>query len=183
MNKLIKLPLILASALLVSCVNQNEKIAKNIMPTTTPCLKLDLLKSAYYDEFTKLKEIKVGARVSNIWRAKYQLFGENCQVFSWGGKQQTYSCNLVAPNKETAKQYYENAKEITQQCLGDDWQLQESSRNNDEGMKATFTNDNAKASEQVSFSAHLVPESTLFSTTWSIYYYVGNNKKPNNQLK
>ncbi len=178
MKKLIKFTLSLASVFLVSCANQNTKIVKNIMPTTNPCTKLDLLKSAYYDGFEQLKEVKVGARVSNIWRAKYQLFGENCQVFSWGGNQQTYSCHLVAPDEESAKQYYDNAKNITQQCLGDAWQLQETSRNNDEGMKATFTNYQAKASEQVSFSAHLVPESSMFSTTWSIYYYVGNNKKP-----
>ena len=176
MKKMTKLTLLLSSILLVSCANQNTKIVENIMPTTNPCLKLDLLKSAYADGFEQLKDIKVGARVSNIWRAKSQLFGDNCQVFSWGGNQQTYSCHLVAPDEQSAKKYYDNAKNITQQCLGDAWQLQESSRNNDEGMKATFTNNNATPSEQVSFSAHLVPESTVFSTTWSIYYYVGNNK-------
>jgi len=183
MKTSIKLTVILSSIFLVSCVNQNTKIAANIMPTTNPCIKLDLLKKAYYDDFKQLKEIKVGGRVSNIWRAKYQLFGENCQVFSWGGKQHTYSCRLVAPNEETAQNYYQSAKKVTQQCLGNDWQLEESNRNHDDGMKASFTNHDAKPSEKVTFSTHLVPTSGLFSTTWTIFYYVGNSTQPTNTAK
>ena len=175
-----KYTLILSSVLLTSCVNQNTKIATNIMPTTNPCTKLDLLKSAYYDDFSSLKEINVAGRVSNIWKAKYQLFGENCQVFTWGGKQHTYSCNLVAPNEETAKSYYQSAKRVTQECLGEQWQLEESKRKHDDGMKTTFTNHDAKPNEKVTFSTHLVPTSGLFSTTWTIYYYVGNSSKPSN---
>ncbi|WP_019025827.1 hypothetical protein [Colwellia piezophila] len=181
MNPYTKYTLILSSVFLASCVNQNTKISANIMPTTNPCTKLELLKSAYYDDFAQLKEVNIGGRVSNMWKAKYQLFGENCQVFSWGGKQHTYSCSLVAPNEETARNYYQNAKKITQQCLGDEWKLEESERKHDDGMKTTFTNHDAKRSEKVTFSTHLVPTSGLFSTTWKIYYYVGNSSKPTNK--
>lgn len=148
------------------------------MPTTNPCIKLDLLKKAYYDDFAQLKEIKVGSRGSNIWRAKYQLFGENCQVFSWGGKQHNYSCRLVAPDEETAQKYYQGAKRVTQECLGEEWKIEESPRKHDEGMKAIFTNHDAIPSKKVSFSTHLVPSSGIFSTTWTIYYYVGNSTEP-----
>ena len=178
-----KLTLILTSILLTSCVNQNTKISAHIMPTSNACTKLNLLKSAYYDDFKQLKEVQIKNRTSQIWKAKYQLFGENCQVFSWGGKQHTYSCRLVAPDEEAAQSYYLNAKKITQQCLGDEWQLEESSRRYDEGMKASFTNHNAKPSEKVTFSTHLVPTPGLFSTTWTIYYYVGNITKPTNKKK
>ena len=148
------------------------------MPTTNVCAKLELLKSAYHDDFSQLKETQVVGRVSNIWKAKYQLFGENCQVFSWGGEQHTYSCSLVAPNEVTAQKYYQSAKRITQQCLGEAWHLEESKRKNDEGMKASFTNHDAKPDKKVTFSSHLVPTSGLFSTTWTIFYYVGNSSKP-----
>jgi len=148
------------------------------MPTTNACTKLDLLKSAYYTDFESLKEIKTSGRASNIWRAKYQLFGENCQVFSWGGKQHTYSCRLVAPDEETAQNYYQSAKEITQECLGEEWTLEESSRAHDDGMKTSFVNHSAKPSEKVTFSTHLVPSSGVFSTTWTIFYYVGNSSQP-----
>jgi hypothetical protein len=148
------------------------------MPTTNACSKLDLLKNAYYNDFSQIKETNVKGRVSNIWKAKYQLFGENCQVFSWGGKQHTYSCNLIAPNEESAQKYYQNAKRVTQECLGNEWRLEESKRKHDQGMKTSFINHDAKPNEQVSFSTHLVPTSGLFSTTWTIYYYVGNSSKP-----
>lgn len=174
MRTSLNLSIILLALLLTSCVNQNKKIAANIMPTTNPCTKLNLLKNAYNDDFQSIKEMKVGARTSNIWRAKYQLFGQDCQVFSWGGSQQTYSCRLKAPDEESAKQYYQNAKTITQQCLGETWGLDESERAHDDGVKTIFTNTN----ENVSFSTHLVPTSGLFSTSWTLYYYVGNNKEP-----
>jgi len=178
MKSYTKFTLILSSILLASCVNQNTKIAANIMPTTNACTKLDLLKSAYYTDFESLKEIKTSGRASNIWRAKYQLFGEKCQVFSWGGKQHTYSCRLVAPDEKTAQKYYQSAKKITQECLGEKWLLEESNRAHDDGMKTSFTNHGAKPSEKVTFSTHLVPSSGVFSTTWTIFYYVGNSSQP-----
>lgn len=172
--------IVITNLLLVSCVNQNTKISDNIMPTTNACAKLNLLKSAYHDDFNQIKEIKMGARVSNIWRAKYQLFGENCQVFSWGGNAHNYSCSLVAPDEETAENYYQSAKRVTQQCLGEEWLLNESKRKHDDGMKAVFLNDKANPEQQVSFSTHLVATEGLFSTKWSIFYYVGNSTPPTN---
>ena len=148
------------------------------MPTTNACAKLELLKNAYHDDFTQLKEIKVGARVTNIWKAKYQLFGENCQVFSWGGEQHTYSCSLVAPDEVTAQRFYQSAKKVTKECLGDTWKLEETSRKHDAGMKTSFTNNDAEPNQKVEFSTHLVPTSGLFSTTWTLFYYVGNTKQP-----
>lgn len=180
MNTVSKYTLILSSLLLASCVNQNTKIAANIMPTTNPCTKLDLLKKAYHNDFKQLKEVNVSGRVSNAWKAKYQLFGKNCQVFTWGGDNHAYSCSLVAPDEETAKKYYQGAKTVTQECLGEAWELEESSRIHDEGTKASFTNYTAQPSEIVTFSTHLVPTSGLFSTTWTIFYYVGNISQPSN---
>lgn len=148
------------------------------MPTTSPCTKLELLKTAYYDDFTQLKTTQVAGRATNMWKAKYQLFGENCQVFALGGKQHTYSCRLVAPDEETAKGYYQNAQSVTKQCLGEAWTLEESPRKHDNGMKTTFTNNDANPDEKVTFSTHLVPSSGLFSTTWTLYYYVGNVNQP-----
>lgn len=177
MKSTIPLSILFISIFLTSCVNQNKKIAANIMPTTNACTKLSLLKDAYYDDFQSVKEIKMGARSSNVWRAKHQLFGENCQVFSWGGDQHTYSCRLTGLDEETAKHYYRNAKDTTQQCLGVTWQLTENKRVNDEGIKARF-DDASNPDEKVSFSTHLIPSSGIFSTSWSLYYYVGNNKEP-----
>lgn len=178
MKTYIKTSVIIASLLLASCVNQNTIISENLMPTTNACAKLSLLEKAYHNDFKDLKEIKVKGRVSNMWRAKYQLFGENCQVFTWGGDQHNYSCRLVAPDEESARTYYQNAKTITQECLGETWNLEESKRARDDGMKTTFTKRVTSEEEKVTFSTHLVSTPGVFSSTWTIYYYVGNSKPP-----
>ncbi|TYK66367.1 hypothetical protein [Colwellia echini] len=177
-----KIPLktlvITSSLLLASCVNQNTKISNNLMPTTNACAKLELIKNDYYTNFSSLKSEEIVGRMSNMWKAKYQLFGENCQIFSWGGAQHTYSCNVIAPDEEAAKKYYENAKKVTQQCLGDEWKFEESNRARDNGLKATFTNVDASPKDLVTFSTQLIPSPGLFSTTWTLYYYIGNIQEP-----
>lgn len=179
MSKPLKIAITFTSMLLVSCVNQNTKITNNLMPTTTPCTKLNLIQSAYHTDFDQLKETRITSSASNVWRAKYQLFGKDCQIFSWGAEQKNYSCRIVAPDELTAKKYYQNAKTVTQQCLGDDWHVNEENRKHDDGQKTTFMNNNI--SEKVSVSTHLVPTAGLFSTKWTIYYYVGNSAEPKNK--
>lgn len=176
MKKYLKSLVILSPLLLASCVNQNTKITENLMPTTNACTKLELLQKAYYDDFSSLKGMKLTSH--NMWKAKYNLFGNSCQIFSWGNQQHTYSCSLMAPDEKTAKEYYQNAKTVTQQCLGTDWQQEESDRRNDDGLKTTFGN-SVKDDDKFTISTHLVPTSSLFSTKWTIYYYVGNMKKAN----
>ena len=170
--------LVILSMFLLGCANQNLEISSTVMPTTNACTKLNVLKSAYFDGFSQLKGTKVSSRASDIWKAKYQLFGENCQVFSWGGKQHTYSCSIVAPNEDMANQYYKNAKSITEQCLGSTWQAEEYQRKHNDGVKTVFTENNDELKNKVTFSSHLVSNSGLFSKTWTLFYYVGNMQKP-----
>jgi hypothetical protein len=170
--------LIVLSVCMLGCTNQNIEISSTIMPTSNPCAKLNLLKSGYLDDFSTLKGTKISSRASDIWKANYQLFGKNCQIFYWGGEQHTYSCNLVAPNEEAANNYYENAKKITQQCLGSNWQAIESQRKHSDGFKTVFTNNDTQIKNSLTFSTHIVSSPGLFSDTWTLYYYVGNIKTP-----
>jgi hypothetical protein len=170
--------LVISSMFMLGCTNQNLKISSTVMPTTNACTKLNALKSGYFDDFSQLKGTKVSSRASDIWKAKYQLFGKNCQIFSWGGKQHTYSCNVVAPDEDTAKQYYENAKNITQQCLGASWQAEELQRKHNDGIKTVFTENNDQLKNKVTFSTHLVISPGVFSQSWTLFYYVGNMQQP-----
>jgi hypothetical protein len=170
--------LVISSMFMLGCTNQNLKISSTVMPTTNACTKLNALKSGYFDDFSQLKGTKVSSRASDIWKAKYQLFGKNCQIFSWGGKQHTYSCNIVAPDEHTAKQYYENAKNITQQCLGASWQAEELQRKHNDGIKTVFTENNDQLKNKVTFSTHLVSSPGVFSQSWTLFYYVGNMQQP-----
>jgi len=170
MNNLTKLSLILSSLVLTACVNQNILAQKKLAPVTNPCTKISLLIEAYDDDFKQVKMIKTRTRVTSTWKAKYNIIGENCHIWTVGNSQATYSCNITANDKETAEDYYQAAKQTIQQCLGDTWQMVEQPRNSDNGRKSTFTIPNKK----ISLSTHIVPLDSLFREKWTIYYYIGN---------
>lgn len=154
---------------LSSCANQNTIAQQQLEPVSNACQKIDLLVNAYDSNFEQLKETQIKARVSNIWQAKYHLIGKDCKIWSWGSDQTTYSCNTREVDEESARQYYEGAKDTLQRCLGKEWQLTESKRNHDDGLKAEYTVKN----KAVTISTHLVPSSGLFKSKWSVYYYIG----------
>ncbi len=170
MNNFTKIALILSSTLLSACVNQNTVAQKQLVPVTNPCAKISMLIKAYDDGFEQIKTTKVKARASNTWKAKYNIIGENCHIWTLGNSQATYSCNVTADNKVTAETYYKNAQQTIQQCLGEKWQMTEQPRKADNGRKSTFTTSDS----QVSLSTHIVPLDSMFSEKWTIYYYIGN---------
>jgi len=170
MKNLTKLCLTLSSVLLSACVNQNAITQKKIAPVTNPCSKISLLIKAHDDGFEQIKMTKVQARVTNTWKAKYNIVGDNCHVWTLGNSQTTYSCNITANDRATAENYYQKAQQTIQQCLGETWQMTEQPRKADNGRKSIFTN----IDSQVSLSTHLVPLDSLFSEKWAIYYYIGN---------
>ncbi len=170
MNNLIKLPLLFSPLILSACVNQNTIAQNKLTTVTNPCQKISMLISAYSDGFEQVKMTKIDARISNTWKARYNIIGENCHIWTWGNSQTTYACNITANDKETAENYYNNAKQTIQQCLDDDWLMTEEPRKSDKGRKSTFTTPN----KQVSLSTHIVPLDSLFNEKWTIYYYIGN---------
>ena len=134
--------------------------------------KIDYLINAYDSHFEQLKDTQIKARVSNIWQAKYHLIGKSCKIWAWGADQTTYSCNTIEIDEKSAREYYIDAKDRLQQCLGEGWQLTESGRKHDDGLKAEYTTKN----KDITISSHLVPSSGLFQSNWSVYYYIGKVK-------
>jgi len=169
MNNLSKISLLLSTGILSACVNQNTITQKKLAPVTNPCPKISALLKAYDNDFEQIKASNVKTNASNTWKAKYNIIGENCTIWSWGGSQATYACNISVSDKHTAESYYANAKRITQQCLDNAWTMAEMPRKHDSGLKSIFT----APDTAVSISAHLIPESTLFSEKWTVYYYIG----------
>jgi len=170
MNNLTKLSLTLTSLLLTACVNQNIVTQKITAPVTNPCSKISLLINAYDDDFEQIKMTRIKTRATSTWKAKYNIIGDNCHIWTLGTTQATYSCNITANDKKTAESYYQKAQQTIQQCLDDTWQMNELPRKSDNGRKTTFTTPNS----QVYISTHIVPLDSLFSDKWTIYYYIGN---------
>ena len=166
---LIKLTITFSIISLAGCVNQNNIAHQKLKPVSNACQKIDLLINAYNNDFEQLKEVQIKSRISNIWKAKYHLIGDNCKIWSWGAHQTTYSCNTLEVNEEEARSYYKAAKDTLQQCLGNQWTLVESKRKHDDGLKSEYNTED----KSVTLSTHLVPSSGLFKSKWSIYYYIG----------
>jgi hypothetical protein len=169
MNNITKTSLILSGLLLSSCANQNTIAQKELLPVTNPCTKISLLVKAYDDGFEQVKMTKVKSRASTTWKAKYNIIGNNCHIWTLGTAGPTYSCNITADSKEKAEAYYQNAQKTIQECLGKKWEMTEQLRKHDNGVKSTFNEPNS----QVSISTHLVPLDGVFSKQWTIYYYIG----------
>ena len=170
MNNLLKLSLTFSPLLLSACVNQNTLVQSKLTTVTNPCQKISMLVKAYENGFEQVKTTKIKAKISNTWKAKYNIIGNNCHIWTWGSSQATYACNITADDEKTAEDYYRNAQETIQQCLGDEWMMKEEPRKADEGRKSTYTSPD----KQISLSTHIVPVDSLFNEKWSIYYYIGN---------
>lgn len=168
MNNLKKLSLVLSPLLLSSCVNQQSITQKKLAPVTNPCQKISMLINAYEDGFEQVKMTKVKARVSNTWKAKYNIIGENCHIWTLGSSKTIYSCNITAGDKASAETFYHNAQQTIQQCLGDGSIMTEAPIAKSEGRKSIFTVPN----KQVSLSTHIVPQNA-YGDKWTIYYYIG----------
>ncbi|MGB0937839.1 MAG: hypothetical protein ACPGTQ_10300 [Colwellia sp.] len=159
-------------AVLVGCTNQNAITQQNVKPVTNACQKIDLLIKASHNDFDGMKLSEVKSKSTRIWKAKYDLVGDNCQIWTLGSNELTYSCRLDTDNETLAQQYYSNAKKTTSHCLDQSWKMVEEDRVHDEGKKAIFT----KESESTNVSTHIVPSRAAFKDMWTVYYYIGASK-------
>ena len=172
MTKVYPLALIGAYSLLAGCVNQTTVSQQQLKPVSSPCKKIDLLIQSSHQNFESMKTAQVKAKSTQTWKAKYNLVGDNCQIWTLGKNELTYSCRVDAVNKEQAITFYDNAKNITAKCLGDSWSALEEERVNDNGKKTLFTHND----EKTTISAHLVPSKVAFKEQWTVYYYIGGSK-------
>ena len=166
---------LLSIILLSSCSNivlesSADEKAGLLPKVTNACYKINALINEYDNDFNKIKLAVINTRISSIWKAKYHLVGDHCQVWAWGKNRHTYSCSNTAPNKETADYYFQNAKNTAKNCLGTDWVLKESTRKNDNGYKIEFNNINS----DLMLAAYAVPTANLFKSEWTVYYYIGS---------
>lgn len=134
------------------------------------CEKIKGLIAGHGNGFPALKMQKTNARLMDVWKARYNLVGDSCQVWSWGKGQTSYMCALSSPNRETAMEYYDKAKQVTAECVGAEWTLKEGARELGEGMKAQFSH----AGTKTVVGVHAVSTPGLFKSEWTTYYFVGH---------
>ena len=180
MKLLATLGLVTSSVLISSCGNTaaNSNLTNDSISDKTQnysvCEKIDALVNAYENDFEKIKLKPINSKISQLWKAKYHLVGNNCEIWSWGTKATTYSCSVTAPNKIVAQRYFENAKSEAIACIDDSWKMTESPSNNNKGFKLEFDN----STKGMRIAAHMVPTGGWSKSGWSVYYYIGSLEQP-----
>ena len=158
----------LAAALLTGCGMQNAEDATVAKMST--CEKVMALVDAHPNKFEKIRHNLQSTRQITVWDARYNLVGKNCQIWGWGSGKTDYMCSLTSPNQETAKENFTKAKELTQACLGSNWQLTETPRKVGNGIKAAFSRPNS----HTVVALHAVETRGVIKEEWTTYLFVGD---------
>lgn len=160
---------------LSGCADQKTQAIQDTAATMSTCEKIEALVNAHQNGFEKLRFSQQTTNKMDIWRTRYHLVGDRCQIWSWGAGNTDYVCSLISPNRETAEEHFEKAKAITRQCLDNSWEMSIIPRQIGNGTKAVF----AQKDNNTVVATHVVEIHGIFNTEWATYYFVGDH---NDQL-
>ncbi|NHO64415.1 hypothetical protein G8770_02485 [Aestuariicella hydrocarbonica] len=158
------------TAVLVSGCGMNDSAKDQAVAQMSNCEKVLALIDAHPSKFVNLRTNLKSTRKISVWDARYQLVGKNCQVWGWGTGKSNYTCNLSSPNQEIAMEHFATAKELTQSCLGNSWQLSERPRKIGNGLKATFT----RPDTDTTVAIQAVETNGAIKQEWTTYFFVGD---------
>lgn len=171
MNK--KTGLLISASLILlttACADKQSREINEAAATMSDCEKIEALVAAHQNGFEKIRFSKQTTNKMDIWRSRYHLVGDRCQIWHWGPGNTDYVCSLISPDEQIARERFETAKAITRQCLDTSWELIESSRKIGTGNKAVYAQDG----NNTVVATHVVETRGLFNTEWATYYFVGD---------
>ena len=132
--------LVLTGLILSGCSSlTTEQKAK--LDNLTPCEKMDGLIAAYDNRFEALKDTKVKTPYLDVWSAKYNVFGNNCQVTSFNNQTVTYQCQESYKDQQQAVAMHQQAVELTRQCLTKNSNWLETQKESETSLRTTFVLD------------------------------------------
>ena len=150
---------------LSGCTTTQETAMDAQVAAMSNCDKIDALIAGHKSGFPQLRRSLSSAKVMQVWKARYHLVGDSCQVWEWSAEKFSYVCSLIEPNEETAMDHFGKAKAITRECLSAEWVMQEGKRDLGAGVKAEFS----KPGEATVVTVVAASSPTVFSTEWKTY--------------
>ncbi len=162
----------LAAIAVTGCETQTSEEAKTIAKLSN-CEKVLALVDEHPNQFSKLRMNSKNTGTITVWDARHHLVGNNCQVWGWGKGKTDYMCSKTAPSQAIATDYFNTAKQLTQNCIGDDWTLNERPRKVGTGVKAVFSRENSPTV----IAVHAVETKGLFKDEWTAYFFVGDTNE------
>ena len=162
----------LSTLFLFSC--QSTDKTAYIEPGTVkrPCEKLNGLINAHENGFEALRTNRIDTRYGRIWKTNQHLVGDSCQIWQLDNDKTTYSCSTPAPSLEIAKEYFQRAKKVAENCLAEGWKVSQSTIKSGNGEKIEFKNNTS----DLVVSTHYAENSHAYHKQWTVYYYIGAPK-------
>lgn len=156
--------------LATACEQQQTRELNATAAGMSDCEKIDALIAAHQNGFEKIRYSKQSTNKMDIWRSRYHLVGNNCQIWSWGKGNSDYVCSLISPDEDIARERFEKAKTTTRQCLDSSWKLTESTRKIGNGSKIVFSQNG----NDTVVATHVVETRGIFNSEWATYYFIGD---------
>lgn len=134
------------------------------------CQQVKQLVNQHQTGFKQIKGQLQATKFMDVWEAKYQLVGKNCQIWQWSNGKQAYMCSLTVPNKEQASEKVDKAINFTKKCLGKQWAYENIHRNESDALRSIFS----KQGVNTVASIHGISTKGLFKSEWTVYYLIGD---------
>jgi len=170
-KNLFKVAAVFVSGLFLSACNQVKTTGMDsVLREAQLCLQVKQLVNQHQNGFEQFKGRLQTTKFMDVWDAKYQLVGNNCQIWRWSNGKQAYMCSLTVPDKQLANKKIEKAVGFTSQCLGNEWLKENLQQNNSDAFRVVFS----KPGENTVASIHGLKTQGLFKSEWTVYYFIGD---------
>ena len=170
---MIRYRLLLSSLLLVSsaCISSDKNV-KSSKSKDDKCNQVVGLIAEHKTGFKELRNKLKNHKYADIWSAKRNLVGKDCQILRWNNNKYSYTCNVLSPSENTAMQRYQDAKSRIESCLGDGWALEERTAHGRKGKVAIY----ASKTDKTVVATHIFETSGIFRKEWTNYIFIGDRK-------
>lgn len=161
--------LLLCITLLSGCELPGDSHMQAEADSLSTCEKVERLLAGYHEHFDALKGPQLSRRYMDIWAAKVNAIGEDCQIWK-SGSHSTYMCARNAPNPEIAREWLQQAEQSLGACLAN-WQREQSQRHDQPGFQGVVWSQPGKTA---AVGVELVPTR---GNQYTLYYFIGDRNK------
>jgi len=173
MMKYIKISSYSALLILLSACNNVKNNEVEIVSEEQLCSQVKQLITQHNKGFSSIKGSLASNQYMDVWKAKYHLVGNDCQVWRWADGKQAYMCSVSVPNKESAIEKVNKAVDFSKQCLGNNWTMENIERKETGAYRSIFS----KSGLNTVASVHRVKTEGLFKSEWTVYYFIGDRDR------
>lgn len=148
----------------------NTALAAETQAAPSICDVIGKLLGEHTTGFKTLRGNHANTRLGDIWKAKYNVVGNDCEIWRSGTKANMhYVCTRSAPGKAVADDYYQQARDTVRGCQLSGWTETELPRPGNAGVKTRFS----ATDGNVAIEIHEAKVSGVFKDQWTIYYILG----------